>query len=592
MGRDRCLGIFAFAFDIDRHITYDLTYMASLTKKRIRNNTYWYARECAWVDGKPKVVWQKYLGKADDIVDAVTSKPKVPDPKKVVLSEFGAVVACYGMTQRLKLREIIDRHVSKRQQGVSVGTYLELAAINRVVCPKSKSKFADWYQGTALRRLVPVEKRQLTSQRFWDHMGYINEQEIRSIETELAAHMLVEFNLDLRRLLYDPTNFFTYINSKTDSDLAQRGRNKQKRNDLRQVSLALMVTEDFHIPLFHTLYAGNINDATEFNSVVEELIERHNAIGQQCERVTLVFDKGNNSEENIGKVDDSPFHFVGSLVPTQHDDLLDVPRSRYKSLEGDRFEGVTAFRTKKVVFGQERTIVVTFNDDLYDGQVNGLGWQLKKKRRELRAIKTRLARRASGKVTKGRKPTVASVKRQVEKILSWQYHSKLFDVDIKTRRGNVVLDFSTNTTEVARLHRRLFGKNILFTDNDDWTNEEIVAAYRAQYRIEDAFKQMKHPVFVSWKPRFHWTDQKIRVHAFYCVLALTVASLIQRELSRKGLDISIPDMLENLTAIKEVATVFPKKEIEGPPVKLTISDMTKLQRQLYRSLGLSVFRSP
>jgi transposase len=565
--------------------------MASLTKKRVRNNTYWYARECAWVEGKPKIVWQKYLGKADDIVRAVTSKTDLPDPKKVVLSEFGAVAACFAMTQRLQLRDIIDHHVPKREQGLSVGTYLELATINRVVSPKSKRKFADWYQNTALRRIMPVEKRQLTSQRFWDHMGYVNEAEIRCIEEDLAAHSVQEFNLPLKRLLYDPTNFHTYINTNTDSDLAQRGRNKQKRNDLRQVSLAMMVTEDFHIPLFHTLYGGNINDSTEFSSVVEELVERHNAIVRQCERVTLVFDKGNNSEENIAKVDNSPFHFVGSLVPTHHDDLLDVPQSKYEPLEGERFEGVTAFRTKKVVFGQERTIVVTFNDDLFDGQVNGLGWQLKKKRRELRLLKNRLARRASGKVTRGRKPTVASVKRQVERILSWQYHSQLFDIDIKTRRGNVVLEFSTNTTAVARLHRRLFGKNILFTDNDDWTNEEIVAAYRGQYRIEDAFKQMKHPVFVSWKPRFHWTDQKVRVHALYCVLALMVASLLQRELSRKGLDISIPDMLENLSSIKEVATIYPQGKVAGPPVKFALSDMTKLQRQLYRVLDLKEYRS-
>jgi transposase len=565
--------------------------MASLTKKRVRNNTYWYARECAWVDGKPKIVWQKYLGKADDIIRAVTSKPEVPDPRKVVLSEFGAVAACFAMTQRLQLRDIVDHHAPKREQGLSVGAYLELATINRVVCPKSKRRFADWYQNTALRRIMPVDKRQLTSQRFWDHMGYVNEEEIRGIEADLAAHSVREFDLDLRRLLYDPTNFHTYINTNTDSDLAQRGRNKQKRNDLRQVSLAMMVTEDFHVPLFHALYGGNINDSTEFSSVVEELVERHNAIVRQCEHVTLVFDKGNNSEENIAKVDNSPFHFVGSLVPTHHDDLLDVPQSKYEPLGGERFEGVTAFRTKKVVFGQERTIVVTFNDDLFDGQVNGLGWQLKKKRRELRALKNKLARRANGKVTKGRKPTVASVKRQVERILSWQYHSQLFDVHIKTRRENPVLEFSTNTTAVARLHRRLFGKNILFTDNDDWTNEEIVAAYRGQYRIENAFKQMKHPAFVSWKPRFHWTDQKIRVHALYCVLALMVASLLQRELSRNGLDISIPEMLENLSAIKEVATVYPQGKVAGPPVKFTLSDMTKLQGQLYRVLDLKEYRS-
>ena len=564
--------------------------MASLTKKKIGNNAYWYARECAWVDGKPKIVWQKYLGKADDIIEKVVGKPEIPDPRKVVLCEFGAVAACFAMSQRIKLREIIDRHVPKRRQGLTVGTYLELATLNRVVAPTSKTGFAEWYDSTTLPRLIPADKRQLTSQRFWDHMGYVNEDEIRSIETELVAHIVREFGLNLRRLLYDATNFYTYISTQTESELAQRGRNKQKRNDLRQVSLALMVTEDFHIPLFHVLYGGNINDTTEFSSVVEELVERHKAVAGECERVTLVFDKGNNSKDNMNQVNDSPFHFVGSLVPSQHEDLLEVSRSKYEPVEGERFEGVEAYRTKKEVFGKQRTIVVTFNDDLFDGQVNGLGWQLKKKRSELRTLKNRLARRASGKVVKGKKPTLASVQRQVERILSWQYHSELFDVEISEQGGHVVLNFSTNTTAVARLHRRLFGKNILFTDNDDWNNEEIIAAYRGQYGIENAFKQMKHPVFVSWTPRYHWTDQKIRVHAFYCVLALTIASLLQRELSRKGVEISIPKMLKNLSAIREVAIFYPKNKVSGSPVKLSLSEMTKLQRKLFQQLGLSRYR--
>jgi len=565
--------------------------MVSLIKKKIGKFTYWYARECAWVEGKPKIVWQKYLGKADAIVEAMTGKPKAPTPKMAVLAEFGGVVACFAMSQRMRLREAVDQHVPKRNQGLSVGTYMELAAINRVVAPTSKNTFAEWYQTTALRRLIPANVQLLTSQRFWDHMGYLGQEEIQAIEAELTTHIVREFHLNLRHLIYDATNFHTYINTRTKSELAQRGHNKQKRNDLRQVSLALMVTEEFHVPLFHVLYGGNINDTTEFGSVVEELIERHKAIADQCERVTLIFDKGNNSEENIKQVDGSPLHFVGSLVPSQHQDLLKVPRSKYGPLKGERFEHVEAYRTKKVVFGQERTIVLTFNEDLFDGQVQGLGWQLQKKRKELRELKSRLARRASGKVKQGRKPTVASVRGQVERILSWQHHSKLFDVEISEQKGHVLLNFGTNTAAVARLHRSQFGKTILFTDNHSWTNEEIVAAYRGQYRVEDAFKQMKHPVFVSWKPRFHWTDQKIRVHAFYCVLALAIASLLQRELDKKGLQVSIPKMLKNLASIKEVVVFYRKNEVSGPPFSLTLSDMNSLQKKLYRLLGLKKYRA-
>ena len=565
--------------------------MASLIKKKIGKHSYWYARECAWVDGRPKIVWQKYLGRAEAILEAMADKPKIPSPKKVVITEFGAVAACFAMSKRMRLREIIDRHVPKRKQGLSVGTYMELATINRVVAPTSKKRFAEWYETTALRRMIPVDKALLTSQRFWDHMGYLGEEEIKAIEAELAAYIVDEFTLDLRRLIYDATNFYTYIDTQSNSKIAQRGHNKQKRNDLRQVSLALMVSEDFHIPLFHVLYGGNINDTTEFGSVIEELIERHKAVVNQCERVTLVFDKGNNSGANLEQVDGSPLHFVGSLVPSQHQDLLKVPRSKYQPLNGERLEQVQAYRTQKKVFGQERTIVVTINEDLFDAQVRGLGWQLQKKRKQLRQLKARLARRASGKVKGGRKPTIELVKRQVEKILSWQYHSELFDVEVHQQDGHVMLNFSTNTTAVARLHRRQFGKSILFTDNYHWTNEQIVTAYRGQYKIEDAFKQMKHPVFVCWKPRFHWTDQKMRVHAFYCILALTIASLLQRELAGKGLKISIPKMLEHLCSIKEVAIFYPKNKVSGSPISLTLSDMNSLQKRLYRLLDLKDYRA-
>jgi len=42
----------------------------------------------------------------------------------------------------------------------------------------------------------------------------------------------------------------------------------------------------------------------------------------------------------------------------------------------------------------------------------------------------------------------------------------------------------------------------------------------------------RSPKVASFSPRFHWTDQKVRVYVFYCVLALTVARLMCREADR------------------------------------------------------------
>jgi len=46
--------------------------MASITKKRVGRHLYYYARECRRINGKPKIVWQKYLGRIEDIITAVT----------------------------------------------------------------------------------------------------------------------------------------------------------------------------------------------------------------------------------------------------------------------------------------------------------------------------------------------------------------------------------------------------------------------------------------------------------------------------------------------------------------------------------------
>ena len=132
-----------------------MTYsMASLIKKTIRGKTYYYARECRRVDGKPKIVWQKYLGRADDIIAALTqpTTPLATAPEKAVVTEFGAVVALYDLARRLRLVEHIDRHVPARRgpRGPSVGT---LPAGRRPQSlPRSPQQGAD-------RRLVSNARR-------------------------------------------------------------------------------------------------------------------------------------------------------------------------------------------------------------------------------------------------------------------------------------------------------------------------------------------------------------------------------------------------------------------------------------------------
>jgi transposase len=575
-----------FPIDLFLRLWYVLN-MPSLTPKRIAGQIYYYARYCQRVNGKPKIVRTVYLGKIQDLVAAVESARQPPQPHETVVAAFGDVAALWHIAERLELLPLLDSILpAKRHQGLSCAQYLLLAAINRAVAPTSKLQFADWYRQTALTRLLPADPAWLSSQNFWNHMNLVTADHIAAFEQQMSRRLIERLKLDLRALVYDGTNFFTYLNTRTPAELPRRGHNKQKRGDLRQVSLGLLVSTDFHIPLLHWVYAGNVADSVEFRSVTEELAAHYRELARTCEHITLVFDKGNNSEEAFDTLASTPFHFVGSLVPSQHPDLLAAPRRRFRALTNPRLEGVEVYRTEKKVFGRPYTVVVTFNQNLFDGQMQGLTASLAKARSKLRELQQQLHRWREGKL-KGKRPTLAGVQNQVRSICSAQHLKPILKVEVKDVRAGLELSFWTDQTALDRLCRVQLGKTILFTDNADWSDEEIVLAYRSQYHIEDAFRQMKHPHFLHWSPMFHWTDSKIRVHAFYCVLALTLSSVLQREVWHEGEQLSINRLLEELGGIRETLVLYPRGQGQRQNRTATcLTRMNPLQQRLFSLLDL------
>jgi len=565
---------------------YDLD-MPSLTPKLIDGHTYYYARYCQRVDGKPKIVRQVYLGKIEDLVASAEQARVPPQPLETAVAACADVAALWDIAQRLDLVPLLDSCFPKRRQGLSCGQYLLIAAINRAIAPTSKVHLADWYKDTILTRLLPADPALLSSQNFWNHMDAVTPDQILEFERHMAQRLIERFQLDLHALVYDGTNFFSYIDTRTPSQLPQRGHNKQKRSDLRQVNLGLLVSTDFHVPLFHRVYAGNIHDSVEFRSITEDLAAHYRGLAESCDHITLIFDKGNNSAEAFQTIGDTPFHFVGSLVPTQHSDLLSIPRRKFRVLDHPRLEGVEVFRSSKKVLGGTRAVVVTFNQKLFDGQLQGLTTCLNKARRKLRDLQRQLKRWRDGKL-KGKAPALEPVKKQVQEICSGQFVKLILKAQVRAVQNGLELSFSTDQTALDRLCHVQLGKTILFTDNAGWTEEDIILAYRSQHHIENAFRQMKNPHFLGWSPMYHWTDSKIQVHAFYCVLALLLTSLLQRELARKGEELSVNRILEELGGIQETLVVYPRRQGQRKLTTATcLTRMNPLQAKLFSLLDLN-----
>lgn len=562
--------------------------MASLTRKNIRGRAYYYLRECAWVDGKPKIVRQQYLGSVDKVV-ARLAENSVPDrPVNLKSYEFGAVAALWSLAEELKLIDLIDRHVKQRTRGgVSVGTYLVLAAINRCVESSSKAKMAKWYRSTVLPRLLPVLPQHLTSQRFWDKMNCVSTEALSAIDRELTQMLVKDYQVDSSSLFYDATNFFTFIDTfNTRSDLAQRGHCKYGRDNLRILGLALLVSREDHMPVLHHLYPGNQHDAVTFRSLLDELVARYSTFAEGAKDVTVVFDKGNNAADIIQKLDgESPYHFVGSLVPTQHPDLLKVRREDMRKLDPKRLRGVKALRTKATAFGAERTVIVTFNPALFKAQTKTLTRESSKRLKKLRRVVAGLEkwRRGEGR---GKPPTVKGVRKRVSGILAGRHMKDLVKVTVSGSPSEIpVLVYEFHVGNWENLKNTLLGKTLIFTDRDDWSDEDIVEAYRGQANVEAAFRGMKDVHYVSFRPTRHWTDQKIHVHAFYCVLALIMSSLLRRKLRLAGLPMSTASLLATLKGIREAVLVYSASRARKR-VEYQIEDMDADQQRIYDALKL------
>ncbi|WP_239340560.1 hypothetical protein [Frankia sp. CiP3] len=230
--------------------------MSSLVGKKINGKTYCYLAESARVDGKPRIVSQRYLGSAEDIAAAMTARDAAMLPERTRHLAFGDVAAVWGVLDRLGVTGIVDDAVGARRSdaGAGVGTYLALAALNRVVAPCSKAAFADWWATTAADRFTEIENRVLDHRRFWNAMQAVTRGDLAEIERRLALRVAETYELDVSAVALGMTNFATSIDStNAKAPLAQRGKAKQKRYDLRIVGLGLVVTRDGGIPLVSQL---------------------------------------------------------------------------------------------------------------------------------------------------------------------------------------------------------------------------------------------------------------------------------------------------------------------------------------------------
>ena len=563
--------------------------MASLISKKKGNKLYYYVVESARVDGQPRIVQQTYLGTAEKVA-ALLKDRTAPVPVSASRCEFGLPGALWLAAQRSGMWDLLRSMWPKPKSGPSPAHYLLLAAIHRICQPGPKTEVADWYRETILQTQWQFPPDRFSSQAFWDCFDQIQANGDSDDELDEAQRRLVgvwkEKQLVSRRLLaYDTTNFYTWVASTNQRNrLAQRGHNKQGRHNLRQIGMSYVLDAEHGLSLCHHVYAGNVADAVELPEALNRIVTMLDRNQIERQSVTLVFDKGTAALENTLLLEKAEVGWISALPWNQAPPELRERDAGQLPACGSDLPGVRAAAEKAIVHGKEYLCVLKYSSSFASEQLHSVTTSLTKVLQSMRRLSLDLAK-------PGCRLKEDQIRKKIQRWLLNPFLEDLIRWQLHSEAGHWRLQFDFDNGAFLKLLANRLGRTLLLTNRMDWSAEQVVAGYSDQQQIEQVFRGLKDGDWLGWGPMYHWTDSKIRVHAFYCMLGISMLKYIHRQAQPAWPGLSMENLLDELRQIQQFILLYPPQGEKGPHrAAVVLSKQTIPQQQLARVLGLDQLR--
>ena len=559
--------------------------MAHLHKKIKKGRPYYYVREIARVDGRPKVINQVYLGSPERILELARGGNTMP--KKIQTQSFGALWLAHLVEKEIDIAGLINGIVPQENDDApSVGEYFLYAIYNRMIGACSKRAMPTWYKPTAIQHIRPVNVDELNSQMFWLKWDQVEEPHLQQIAKEFLGRIATLEPSTSDCFMFDTTNYYTFMATDTDSELAQRGKSKEGRNWLRQVGVALLVSRDKRIPLYYREYEGNRHDSKVFLRIMEDMFSAMRETVREDSVLTIVFDKGMNSEDNIAQIDARDnINFITTYSTYYGEQFIHVGLDRFKPVDtahnqelvrkGRDNDRLMAWRTRGEYWGRERTVVVTYNPLTAAKQRYGLEKKIVRLQDALIEFKSRV----NGNTPRWRREAVV-LKRYRDICADLHIPENLYRVELYRNNNRLRLNFRKNHYRIGRYVDR-FGKNIIITDITDWTTAEIVRASLDRWTVEDSFRLSKDEAQIALRPIRHWTDSKIRCHIFTCIAALALLRIIEIRLRRAGMSITAKTAMDHMQRLDSCLIWLPGKR----KVMRMLEEPDEIQARIMAAFG-------
>ena len=452
--------------------------------------------------------------------------------------EAGAAVPSAYFHRDLGIWSFFERRRTARGFAYDPCRILELLVWDRVAHPSSKS--AAWEARASFPRRCAFSLDDVY--RSLDYLAANADKLVRHMNASLGA---ARGPRDRSRLYYDVTNYYFEVDGEDDGDgLRRRGVSKEHRPE-PIVQMGLLIDAD-GIPLDYRLFPGNVNDMSTMVPMMEKAGLRGGAGDPGRERVVVVADKGLNTSANIARATLDGNGFVLSQSVRKATRAL---KEWVLDDEGYREGGSGRFRVKSRI--SDKAVYVTGED--------------RRRRKVMVPVKEvafwsrdffERARHERAKVVE--KTRAALARGDMSGAVSRSSARYARDVPVVRETGeaadhNWVLDEARIEADAA-----MDGYYCIVTSEQEWTEAEVIEAYRGLARIEDSFRVLKSTM--DARPVYVWTREHIEAHFLVCYVALTVMRLMQLDVGRatgtRPSDAAVQEALSNMVGHRLDANVY------------------------------------
>lgn len=562
--------------------------MASIIKKVKGGKPYYYIAVSKRVDGKPRIVQQTYLGSVDRIL-SIFNQETAPAPVHATPLELGLPCALWQAAQGSGVCTALDTVWNPPREGPALSHFLLLAAFHHVCNPGSDTDVAAWYERTVLRRLWAFPSDSFSPQAIRDRFESIDVSPIPppgqpETDDELLAaqnRLLLAFrdrNLVSECVVaYDATNFHTWI----DSD-SEHPHGKQAHHEMRQVGLSYALDATHGLSLMHHVYPENIGDSSELPESLERIAGRLDRAGIPRRNVTVTIDNGSAALDDIPALERSGLGWIMALPWHEA-----PPELRQRPLQelapvGSTHPGVQTMAERCIVHGTERLCVLRHSATDAAERLDSVSDSLAKALRKL----SRLARDLAE--PQRPMPTEERVQQRVRKALGHNQVPDLVQYALTAHDDHWDLSFHDGPDALVRLHQECLGRTVLVTNRDSWGAAEVAAAYSRQQDMEGAFPELLEGGLAGWSPADPMTDRKLKVHAFCCMLGVSLLHYLHRQVIVAGYpDLTLEQLCAELRDVRQLELLYPAPTKRSKPSVVSVpSSQSETQRGLVQALGI------